>query len=521
MNYEELKKHLFIQINFINKRLNEEKTNLENIPKPEEINLDEYELNKVTLQNLNNQTPQPIFKKKLFTNKNQIRKSIHKEETQIITAEIKRLISIKESLTKALESISQNGFTKPFNIDFYFFYEYINFFVENNIHPKYFIKSLIQIFKLNTQKIDINNINPKLSIQKDIEGYFDDNQELIYKENINGLKFLLNKFFLQNNINDDLLITLYIEAINKYLSSLSSKTIEQSRNSTFQQNILLDIIQYLKRKKKIPTKEVDEIYQVLELDKKQKKELQKKINNRKEEIFLEEENDKIIDTLCPYLAENNIKIFINLKNNLQKLQNKKAIPLLKRELEDIISLAKYLNITSEISETLELTNILSNKMDILKELSETLTQELKTPNNIFYYLTDKNNVPLVVSDIKKIDITIYKEIINLLFQISVGNAEFNESKEIENIFFAIAKSRNVEVLLAKSKDKILLLKIIPKIPKNKIEVSKDLLNQIKKLFSSEPSEDTKQLFELCDILLVKNLDLSNEIEVKKLLNKCC
>ena len=125
-----------------------------------------------------------------------------------------------------------------------------------------------------------------------------------------------------------------------------------------------------------------------------------------------EEEIKIDKMLSKYLFEIEM-LHIKKARELVEEHEGDIKKLIERAINDVISLCKYIDITAASIDYQDSMDILTKRINILKELITNL-EDVNPALSNFYYLTGSDLIPPILRTIESYDITTYESIIHLL-----------------------------------------------------------------------------------------------------------
>lgn len=340
--------------------------------------------------------------------------------------EIEYLISKRQEFNETLESFKDGLFTLPFHPCTETLNLYLKYASENNIDSIEFVNQVLLLIKLNTLLYD-NKLERQNQMQSNLSSLYNDFLNIKDKKTLKSAKFIIKKIFYKTTTKNEELN----DYLNKVLEEYEAERIDPKNNP------YRAIIKEVKKPENIERYRQQFI-------------LKEYMKNEKETILTKE--------IIQSLSESKLKIISEALELAKSINNKNIIIIIKRAIEDIISMEKYNLYCQTPNEVVDNEDITHSKTDTLKTIIKTYKNinEKETTN---YYLKDPTSImPSVLIDINNIDILSYGKIMELLSIINVDTPKV-EIQRVRNYPIYKTTYDNIVLYYTIKDNKIYIIKL--------------------------------------------------------------
>lgn len=413
------------------------------------------------------------------------------------------------TILKILSSIKDNeikGQIKPISAAIK---ELLNCCILNDTHPKYFLRLLSKLIKHKENSTEFLDF----AILDNLSTYFDDNERLIQTYDVETLNFIISKLILMISEHDkDNIYDEYQKRIFEYTSKLKSDIPKDKEQQSSAQERLS---KYLQNDELVQIPEdINEFISLLGIcgfEIEQIEHYRILVNDAiaKEEARKENENNKVL--LEKYLSENELSTMQKAKELILSSDNIELIDLLHRLYKDVISLCKYMEMSSSnIKHYIQ--DTLTQKINSLNLIIKNISNPNSTITKSFYFAVDDNHLPKIIHNIEFIDIILYEEIFNLLVELANNRVEGVSFRENDGIKYCHLYSDSLVLTYAVKDNEIVIIGIenISSPEKNKVDISSNTLNQVRVLYEKPKTSTFLYMQNLYENLVASQLDLRKE-----------
>lgn len=505
MNLENFKTYLKDVIKHNSEMIEELSNKISLIPPLDQINLNEFGPKKTIIELYFKKHKRKLIHKFISPQDNELKKFIRSEWIKEYTNELDKLKKINQELIDSLNKIGETTFINSIYPNSELVNELLNYSLQNHIHPAFFIKTIISLFKLVKKKQ-----NDFIStIEHDYAGNFDLQGNILEEVNIHSLIFTTRKIFnvlIYDNLTESK--KAYLNEVINYLSSLKEEPIEESKKTSS-----LDTIEsYIKDDHiiKIPSS-IEDFVLVLDRSNLSSSEKKSYLNFMKIEIERRKEKDyrRINEILPKYLSNEDMNLMDTANKVIITSNDVNIQDLVNRARNDIISLCKYLELIAGTDEVTSMLDILEQRISTLR----LIIKNSKTPvtnSESFYYLTDRAGNPNIIESISLIDITFYHEIYDTLTKLAHKEIAGKKINTISGINFYHLFSDSIKISYAEKDDVIILIDAsISNLFNYKHQIITDeIVNRVKEILTRIQDEEYKHIHLTYEKMLVQQLDLS-------------
>ena len=429
------KTYLENRISLLNTDLEKLMKRIDSLPPETEIIIENYgdisELKKKCKKEGN----LPRIKKLFGPSKSEIRKFLYQKElTRLIKK--KNILERKiEELTTVVLSINEENFIEEIPNSNEAIKEYLNFSVNCNYDPEKLISGLLKIFRntTNTDKVESR-------IKQNILTFFNEDDEIIDKSHIDTIKLLFQKLFMTTLSEKEQEI--YSIPINSIINRINIEVAKREANEEEKEQLILQkrniqMLQTYIKDGEITrtTDDIEEFKTILQLSDIDTRIQEYLLRAMEEKIELErvtEEQIQINKMLAKYLSDIEM-LHIKKAHELVEEHEGDIKNLIERAINDVVSLCRYIDMTSASIDFQDSMDILTKRINILKELITNL-EDVNPALSNFYYLTGADLIPQILRTIESYDITTYGSILHLLNYLASNKQAgelFYETGEIE------------------------------------------------------------------------------------------
>lgn len=409
------KTYLENRISLLNADLEKLMKRIDSLPPETEIIIENYgdisELKKKCKKEGNLSRIKIIF----GPSKSDLRVFIHQKELSRLIKKKNTLETKIKELTSVVLSITEDKLEQELSTSNEVIKEFLNFSVNSNYDPEKLISGLLSIFRNTT-----NTDNVESKIKQDILTFFNEEDEIIDKSTIDTIKLLFQKLFM--TILTEKEQEIYSIPINSIINRINIEVAKQESNEKEKEHLILQkkniqmLQTYIKDGEITRTTDsLEEFKTILELSDIDSRIQEYLLNAMEQKIESEkatEEEIQIDKMLSKYLSEVEM-LHIKKARELLKEHEGDIKNLIERAINDVISLCRYIDMTAASIDYQDSMDILTKRINILKELIINLEDANPALSN-FYYLTGSDLIPQILRTIESYDITTYGSILHLL-----------------------------------------------------------------------------------------------------------
>lgn len=473
-----------------------------------EINLENYGTLKELKKEYRKQSSKKIYQK-LFITKKELETYISEKELNELTEKSQKLNKILHELRSAFIAISGNRFIDKMENTNNVIKEYLNYLIIFSEPVEESLRNLIAIFKATISKESVID-----KIKGNIATFFDENNNIISNTNYGTLNLLFEKLFLtlltekeqeEHNIN---IISLLHEI--KIQCDINLSAIKREELQV-QKEAIIKLQEYIaKNQIKKATSDIEYFKELLNKSGLKKESIENLLYKMQEKIEQEKEiasqiqQEKIIQK---FLTENEI---LDVRKSIE-LEREFAEPiktLINKLRNDVVSLCKYLELIESDHEFQNSLEILTKRMNVLRDVIKIL-EENKYSINTFFYFTSYDQVPLILRTIESTDIVDYPEIYSLLEYLATNpetGTKITDSTEPE--LFELA-SHSYKLVFSRKNSKIVIINVYKStLNSEKKSIKKSSLNRLKEIFANVQKEELQQLHSKYEELILSSLNLN-------------
>ena len=191
--------------------------------------------------------------------------------------------------------------------------------------------------------------------------------------------------------------------------------------------------------------------------------------------------------------------------------------LLKRMILDVVSIVRYLDMGIDEDIMHDSYQTIDEKIVLIQELLEQALLD-REPANLFGYLCDHENVPVMMRNLEGIDILKYDDVLRTLIRLAQGEVG-TIFLEHEKISYGVLEGEKIILRYAKCGEDIVVLGVCDKTLAN-VDLERHAIvhEQIKNIFGCFYETDYRKCQEIYENLIVRMLDLKT-IDVTSSLKK--
>ena len=449
----------------------------------------------------------PNIIKRLFgPTKKEVQSFIHE-------LELKKLITTKESyeqkikqITEYLNTSNENGLTKKIDTDKNLFILMFEYATNNSINPKELLEQLINICKysIETEKLDSK-------IKNNIASFFDDNYHLIDQKELKAIKMIFAKFF-------HLILGEYAETKYKMVLDqlyieleLSSNTqLSQSPKSdiSIKREALIELQKYINGLKISKTLDIPTLTKLLNKAEVSMSHQEKLILLMQKRIAAENEKaeKERIKSVIEHFLNPDEKVLLESALNLEHHIEGPLQEMLKRARKDVLSMCKYISMSEENINFHETTEILAERLRILKSIVANIENQTN-PSNTLFYITSKEGLPLILRNIELYEVCDYNTIYNLLYRASTSEAK--KAFSINRINFYILSLNQIKLVFAETKGKRIIVEICYNQSINTIKkhINGEIIDQIEEIALKSNNVEFKKVHSTYESVILECINI--------------
>lgn len=485
---------------------------INSLPPETEINLEMYGNLRELKKDYKESVSTPRIKSIFGPTKKDLKKYIYNKELSKLERKKTKLDKRINEIQDAINSI-QNGKIKiQLNNSNEIIKEYFNFSVNNNYDSNRLIKGLLHIFR-NTIKTD----KVESKIKQNILSFYSENDELIDNNSIDTIKLLFDKLFMV--ILSEKERETFSIAINSIMNKIELETAsiekdEDSKEQLLIQKRSIQVLQtYIKDGMIIKIADsIEEFQKILELsgiDDRIKSYFLENMVNKIESAKQEKEAAEVEVLLQKYLTESEL-MYVEKAKELENEYTGDTLQLIKRAKDDVISICKYLELTIGLQNQDESLDVLSKRVNVLKELVVNL-ESVNPDFTAFNYLTNSELIPYILRTIESLDITSYNSIYCLLKYLSDNKNEGIAIYQKDDIIVYEVTNTNHRLIFTKDEGVITIINIQNISSSPNIILNNSIIEKIKENRRIQRSSEYKKLQANYENLIVRSLSL-NEYE---------
>lgn len=500
------KKYLETQLKIIETQLEAIKKTITEFPSAKNIDIASYK-NIDKIRKEYTKTYKVNIVKRIFgPSKKELQEFIHE-------LELKRLVEAKESyqqkikqITEYMNSSNENGLIKKMDTDKNLFILIFDYATNNSINPKELLEHIINICKysLETEKLDSK-------IKNNIASFFDDNYQLIDQKEFKSIKLIIIKFF-HLILGEDtetkykmVLDQLYIE-----LELLSKEQLPKTTKSNIstKRESLIELQKYINGLKVSKTLDIPTFTKLLNKAEIPVAHQEKLIVLMQKRIAIENERaekEKIKSIIEHFLSQDEK----SLLENALILERQIEGPLqamLKRARKDVLSMCKYISMSGENINFHETTEILAERLRVLKSIL-TNVEHQKNPSNSLFYIISKEGLPLILRNIELYEFCDYNTIYNLLYR--AATAETKKSFCINRINFYAISLNHIKLVYAETKGKRIIVEVCHNQSINTIKkhINNEIIKQIEEIALKANNTEFKKIHATYESVILECINI--------------
>lgn len=517
---EKFKLYLVEQINILEQKLEELKKAIDALPSETNFTLEEYgdikELKKEYL--LKSKTS--FVKRLLPVSKKNLISYARNNELSKLLSEKALLEQVIYELKEATNSIKDGKIQKELLRSTELIKELFTYSELANLSSTEFSRMLVIILK-HTQRDE----HVTSRIMQNISSFYDEEGTLLNKDNFGTLKLLFSKLFmiiLTPEEQEKKLIR-----INEILSDLRIEhTLPEDqvlRETLLKERASLQALhEFIKDGRVVKSSSTIEEFTALLTTANVERSIADNLVSQMQQRIIKEHKiaeelrkQKIIQK---YLTEEEI-VYIKKAIELEDKTSGNLQSLISRTKNDVISLCKYLDFVIDTDGYQAGIEILSRRIEILKELITNLEKN-EEEKNVFYYLADEDQIPYILRMIEALDIIAYPEIYSLLYALANHTKKGKIKKVVGGINIYEIEDKNYKIEYTLTSSGIIIINahsktLITEIP----TINNAALNRLKKLMTSPKTKDVQQLHYQYESMILKELNLDAVDQTLSLLKK--
>lgn len=414
------KNYLQTQLNIIEIKLKGIITEIENIPAPSKVDITSYGNKEQIKKEYQLNEKLSVFKRIIGPSMNELQIFVRKRELKRLNTQ-KQTYEIQISQIKnALPFIEETCITGQIYPNEVIIREMIQYASTRNINPQELLQFLVDIC---IHSKDTDKITDK--IMKNITNFFDSNCQLLKNAKISTLNLLFEKLFMK--VFKEKELEEYRLVINQLYTQLKIEKdrlnkVQSKPELELQRRALIELQDYINGNIIIRTLDIENFQLLLETANIDKYTSQNLIAQMEEKIIEERiiiEREKALKAMKKFLSEEELDL-IRQAETKEKLLTGPLKDLVVRAKKDIISMCKYLDLFDHTDNVHEALEILNDRTKVLKNILENLNEE-KKEQNILFYITDNEGIPLFLRNLELHHISTYGTIYNLLYKVGIGN----------------------------------------------------------------------------------------------------
>lgn len=504
---KEFKSYLKTQQSILEIKLQSIIRDIEKFPSPENIDITNFgtkeELHKSYLKD--NKTN--ILKRIIGPSKTELQIYLRNREINKLTKEKTKCERQINQIKQALSVIKEKdiiGEIWPNDEIIRYILEYAS---TRNINPNEVLKFLVQLCKYSKQNDKVED-----KIKTNIARFFDENEIILEETKNSTISLLFEKLFI--TILTEKEQDKYALVIKQILTELTVVKNEVTQKETKpeleqQRQALIELQDYINGNCIIKTLNTKSFHKLLELagiPRATQLELITQMEQKIKEENEEQQRNLIVTTIKRFLTEEEIEVLrqAELKENtlIGPLKG-----LLSRAKKDVISMCKYLCYMDEVADMHESLEILSDRNRVLKRILESIEQEQKEPNTL-YYVTDKEGVPLFLRNLELHESNDYNMIYNLLYRVSTkekGKRLFTK----DNIDFQYIGNRLHKIVYVEQSGIRIVIGIDSQIPSYSVKknLTKDALDKIEEITHRSIHPTFKEIHATYESVILEALNI--------------
>ncbi len=504
MELIKFKEYLMTIVNELSIKLNEIETEISSLPPIKEFDITKYGSKEYFIKLYLSKQPRHLFNIHLKPSENILRQFVYTRVKNDLVATKNELYKQISELKNTISSIDKNGeiVGEVYPLD-NTIKELINYSIKNQIPNEVFFNLLAKL----VHYINKNPHNIKRTILSDINVYLSNGNLVNFDAPKDNFLFSLKKLFLIINVDQS------NQQIKEFLTNLYNDLTKEP-NKQEKKGQISQIEEYIKDGKiiKLPVDQ-KKFYRLLkdsELPEETKKEYEEKMKQAMSRVEKQKKRKQNLKVLHKYLLEEDLNTMNEAEKLLLNLEDITLASIISRHYEEIISLCNYIELIAGSYEEQISLEILTQKLSSLKIIINNIKNPQKPTSKSFYFITNKFNIPIILSQLELIDITQYEEIYVLLYNLANDMIKGTKVKEINGIEIYHLYGENIQITYTKHRDEIIIASI-----KTTSEIysssNKDLsakeIEKVVRLHQTPKNEKIKSLHSIYECLIANQLDL--------------
>ncbi len=452
------------------------------------------------------------FKKKRFKFFSRIKDSdlnefVYRREVKRLQHQRLQMEDKLQQLMETMKSFNGKGFNKAIIPNNFVVQSILEFGELKKLDMKDLLDMIMSLFK----KISMSEEDFVAIVERNLAENFDENLQLRSDVSLSSVLFMLDKIIRMLCPNDfaEKYETTIIGLKNEVSLQFESKEPDERREDLEKKKKnIAELKEYINGDEIIKiAPSLDYFRRLLEeagIDGIQQKRYVSSMSKliRAEEI---QESKRLTEK---YLDYKELIAFGEALTFLEDSENTEVNKFLSRILKDIVSLCKYME-DLEIPEEMQMSyDAIALKLQTASTIVSTAKENIGG-NNIFYYLTDDNNVPCILNNIASIDSLHYDEIFRVLLRLSRGEngVVVDDSSDIS---FEYIDGNSIKVYYAKKGGTIVVVGAEgDTIYGSKIQnLPNDVHNRLKRIFEVADKKDIRKNHEIFEMAILQMLDLN-------------
>lgn len=374
-----------------------------------------------------------------------------------------------------------------------------------NLNSSSLIKMLISLFKrlTNTEKTFLK------TIEHNISEYFTDSYDLLKNINVSSLLFMLDKIFktsCKSKTNKA-----YETSINSLKQEIKRRHNKQKTESSkkqleHQKSAISELNKYIKDGQIIAPAPSVTFFEFLLEEANIDCSLRKKYSTLMEELINKLNPKESLYLIEKYLSKAEQEEWRKANEFANNLPNPELSNFIKRILQDIISICKYIEAIDIESEKPLSYEAISLKLDLIQTIMYKL-KNTKKNEHTFCYVTDTNNVPILLRNIENLDILRYNDILHTLERLANGES----GEPIPSVDYQIIAidGDNIRLYYSQKDKTIAIIGVIgDKLTNdNSLYLGSNVIQSLKRIFNNNQDANFNRTQHTYEEIILHSLDL--------------
>jgi hypothetical protein len=180
--------------------------------------------------------------------------------------------------------------------------------------------------------------------------------------------------------------------------------------------------------------------------------------------------------------------------------------MIKRARKDVLSMCKYISMSGENINFHETTEILTERLKVLKSIL-TNVEHQKNPSNSLFYIISKEGLPLILRNIELYEFCDYNTIYNLLYR--AATTEAKKSFCINRINFYVMSLNHLKLVFAEAKGKRIIIEVCHNQSINTIKkhINEEIIKQIEEISLKSNNTEYKKIHATYESVILECINI--------------